>query len=130
MIIYKSKFLEVNYLEVQHLKHFLFSPFSAYMDKEGLYHEFLNFLSGRIHKRSRLFYMDMRHVEHLTDKRLLDWFNTHILPRMASFNARKTAWLFQNDKFHLDTQFRLNENLIIHQKSFRDPQKLMDWLKE
>ena len=129
MIIYKSKFLEVNYLEVQHIKHFLFSPYASYMDREGLFHEMLNFLSHRIHKRSRLFYMDMRQVEHLTDEEFMSWFHTYILPKTASYQATKCAWLFNGTDLNWDKKIALPNGQHIHHKTFTDPSGLMNWLQ-
>ena len=129
MIIYKSKFLEVNYLEVQHIKHFLFSQYASYMDREGLFHEMLNFLSRRIHKRSRLFYMDMRRVEHLTDKEFMQWFHLYILPKMTSHQATKCGWLFNATDLKWDQKLPLPNRQPIHHKTFTDASRLMNWFQ-
>ncbi len=88
MILYRSKFLEAHYLELQHLMHLRYTEYAAYMDAEGVYHEMLNFFSGRIHKRARAVMLDLRSVDMLADAEFEKWFLQHILPKIASFNAR------------------------------------------
>lgn len=88
MILYRSKFLEAHYLELQHLMHLRYTEYAAYMDAEGIYHEMLNFFSGRIHKRARTVMLDLRSVDMLADAEFEKWFLQHILPKIASFNAR------------------------------------------
>ena len=93
MIIYRSKFLEVNYLELQHLMHFMFTEYASHMDKQGLYHEVLNFTGYRLHKRSRKFLWDLRPVEHLVDETFFEWLFQYIFPKIASFNATAIGFI-------------------------------------
>ncbi len=131
MILYKSKFLEVNYLELQHLTHFLFSDYASYMDGEGVYHEMLNFLGFRIHKRSRRFYLDLRNIEHLIDKEFFPWFEKYILPKLASFNADKVAYLLKNTSISdiPERKITLFKNRDINVRFFDNPAGLMQWMK-
>jgi hypothetical protein len=92
MILYSSKFLKVNYLELQYLMHFYWSEYAGYMDEEGVYHEFLNFLSKRIYKRANQIYVNWRQVEHLISQETIDWFITYILPKIASHKAYRMAF--------------------------------------
>ncbi len=132
MILYKSKFLEVNYLELQHITHFVFSEYAAYMDTEGIYHEMLNFLGQRIHKRSRLFYLDLQKTDHLIEPEFFGWFEQYILPKLASFNARKLAYLtgLNPDQHPENHIYTLPSGKDLEVRFFRQPQKLMQWLTE
>ena len=128
MILYKSKFLEVNFLELQYLSHFFWSDYAGYMDKEGIYHEFINFLNKRIYKRANQIYVDWRKVEHLINQETIDWFLQYILPKIASHKSYRMAFLFQHPEL-----FKLPENIevnsrTIEAKTFSNPEKLMQWL--
>ena len=98
MILYKSKFLEAHYLELQHIMHLRYTEYAAYMDAEGVYHEMLNFFSGRIHKRARAVILDLRTVDQQADATFENWFLQHILPKIASFNARIMAFVTTRNK--------------------------------
>ncbi len=130
MILYKSKFLEVNYLELQHITHFVFSEYAVHMDTEGVYHEILNFLGRRIHKRSRLFYLDLHRIDHLLEPEFFDWFEQYILPKLASFNARKIAYLtgITNEKQLKNHTIALPSGKTVEAAFFEKPQALMQWL--
>jgi len=130
MVLYTSKFLRVNYLELQYLMHFYWTDYAGYMDQEGIYHEFLNFLSKRIYKRANQIYVDWRKVEHLISQETIDWFLQYILPKIASHKARRMAFLLtDSDLVSLPEQIPVN-NLTIEAKIFTDPDLLMQWLME
>jgi hypothetical protein len=131
MIIYRSKFLEVNYLERQHLMHFRWTGFAAHMDREGFYHEWLNFLGYRLHKRSRKFYIDLRTVEQWADATFFEWLFTYIIPKMASFNASAIGFLVEHPAAYgfvpREKEFFKGRKVRILFE--RDPQVLMEKLE-
>ena len=130
MILYTSKFLKVNYLELQYLMHFHWTEYAGYMDAEGVYHEFLNFLSKRIYKRANQIYVDWRQVEHLISQETIDWFLQYILPKIASHKAYRMAFLLNNpDKIQLPEKVKVN-NLSLTARIFSDPELLMQWLMD
>ena len=130
MILYTSKFSKVNYLELQYLMHFYWTEYAGYMDAEGVYHEFLNFLSKRIYKRANQIYVDWRQVEHLISQETIDWFLQYILPKIASHKAYRMAFLLNNpDKIQLPEKVKVN-NLSLTARVFSDPELLMQWLMD
>jgi len=130
MILYTSKFLKVNYLELQYLMHFYWTEYAGHMDTEGVYHEFLNFLSKRIYKRANQIYVDWRQVEHLISQETIDWFLQYILPKIASHKAYRMAFLLNNpDKIQLPEKVKVN-NLSLTARVFSDPEILMQWLMD
>jgi len=130
MILYTSKFLKVNYLELQYLMHFYWSEYAGYMDTEGIYHEFLNFLSKRIYKRANQIYVDWRQVEHLISQETIDWFLQYIVPKIASHKAYRMAFLFKNtDKIKLPENVKVN-NKVLSARVFSDSEALMQWLMD
>ena len=130
MILYTSKFSKVNYLELQYLMHFYWTEYAGYMDTEGVYHEFLNFLSKRIYKRANQIYVDWRQVEHLISQETIDWFLQYILPKIASHKAYRMAFLLKNpDIIKLPENIKVN-NLSLSARIFSDPEILMQWLMD
>ncbi len=130
MILYTSKFLKVNYLELQYLMHFYWTEYAGYMDTEGIYHELLNFLSKRIYKRANQIYVDWRQVEHLISQETIDWFLQYILPKIASHKVYRMAFLLNNpDKIQLPKNIKVN-NLSLTARVFSDPEILMQWLMD
>jgi len=130
MLLYSSKFLKVNYLELQYLMHFYWTDYAGYMDEEGIYHEFINFLNKRIYKRANQIYIDWRKVEHLISQETIDWFIQRILPKIVSHKAYRLAFLLNNpDKIHLPEIVKIN-NISMQTGVFNDPEKLMNWLMD
>ncbi len=130
MILYQSKFLRVNYLELQYLMHIYWTDYAAYMDDEGIYHEFLNFLSRRIYKRANQIYVDWKNVEHLISQETIDWFIKYILPKIASHKAYRMAFLVNNpDKYKLDSKIKVN-NTEFEARIFTTPEELMEWIMD
>ncbi len=130
MVLYTSKFLRVNYLELQYLMHFYWTGYAAYMDSEGIYHEFLNFLSKRIYKRANQIYVDWRPIEHLILQETIDWFLKYILPKIASHKAYRLAFLVNNPTLiDLPDIVKVN-NVQLEAKIFTNPEELMQWLMD
>jgi len=130
MILYTSKFLRTNYLELQYLMHFYWTEYAGHMDEEGIYHEFLNFLSKRIYKRANQIYVDWRSVEHLISQETIDWFLQYILPKIASHKAYRLAFLVNKpEQFRLNNPIKVN-NTSIEASIFTDPEELMQWLMD
>ncbi len=130
MVLYTSKFLRVNYLELQYLMHFYWTDYAGYMDNEGIYHEFLNFLSKRIYKRANQIYVDWRKVEHLVTQETADWFIKYILPKIASHKAYRLAFLLNNpEKLQLPEMVKVN-NTVMETGLFSNPDTLMQWLMD
>ncbi len=130
MILYTSKFSKVNYLELQYLMHFYWTEYAGFMDNEGVYHEFLNFLNKRIYKRANQIYVDWRQIEHLISQETIDWFLQYVLPKIASHKAYRMAFLFNNpDKIKLPEKVKVN-NLSLTARVFSESEILMQWLMD
>ena len=130
MILYSSKFMKVNYLELQYLMHFYWTDYAGYMDEEGVYHEFLNFLNKRIYKRANQIYVDWRKIEHLISQETVDWFLQYILPKIASHKAYRLAFLLKDtNKIKLPENIPVN-NTGFEAKIFTNPEELMQWLMD
>ena len=130
MILYPSKLLKVNYLELQYLMHFYWTEYAGYMDEEGVYHELLNFLNKRIYKRGNQIYVDWRKVEHLITQENFDWFIQYILPKIASHKAYRLAFLVNNPQnFTVANNLQVN-NTSMQAQIFSSPEILMNWLME
>ncbi len=130
MILYSSKFLKTNYLELQYLMHFYWSDYAAYMDQEGIYHELLNFLSKRIYKRARQVFVDWQKVEHLVSQQTFDWFLQYILPKIASHQSYRLGFLVSDThNFDLPERIPVN-NTRFEARLFSDPETLMNWLMD
>ncbi len=130
MVLYQSKFLKVNFLELQYLMHFYWTDYAGYMDEEGIYHELLNFLNKRIYKRANQIYVDWRKVEHLINQETIDWFIKYILPKIASHKAYRMAFLMNNPgKIKLPEKIKVN-NTEIEFKVFSSPEVLMEWIMD
>ncbi|GEM_PF-1867757 len=128
MFLYQSKFLHANYLELQYLSHFYWTEYAEYMDEQGIYHEWLNFLDKRIYKRANQIYTDFRRIEHLISQETIDWFVTYILPKIISHKGyRMGILLHDNSKISVPTTIKVN-NIKIETKIFQSPENLMDWL--
>jgi hypothetical protein len=130
MVIFNSKFSQVNYLELQYLLHFYWTDYAGYMDSEGVYHEFLNFLSHRIYKRANQIYIDWRKIEHLISQETIDWFLQYILPKIVSHTPYRMGFLLTDtNKVQLMKIIEIN-NRKIEADIFNDSEKLMQWLME
>lgn len=128
MILYSSKFLKVNYLELQYLMHFYWGEYAGYMDEEGIYHEFINFLNKRIYKRANQIYIDWRQAEHLISQETVDWFVQYILPKIVSHKPFRLAFLLDTpEKISLPENIQLSHGKITT-SIFSDSEKLMHWL--
>ena len=130
MILYQSKFLKVNYLELQYLMHFYWTDYAGYMDEEGIYHELINFLNKRIYKRANQIYVDWRKAEHLISQETINWFIQYILPKIVSHKVYRIAFLVNHQQ-----KISISDKLIINNKKiktgiFTNPEKLMEWLME
>jgi len=130
MILYKSKFLEVNLLEIQYTMHFLWSEYARHMDAEGVYHETLNFSKHRVRRRADQIYMDWRNIEHLVSRETFDWYVQYILPHLFSSHSHKLALLFNTlPTWKVPEKITVN-NRDIQVRAFTDPSALMQWLME
>ncbi len=130
MILYSSKFLKVNYLELQYLTHFYFGDYAATMDEEGVYHEFVNFLNKRIYKRGNQIFVDWRKVENLISQETADWFIQYILPKIASHKAYRLAFLLTDlSIMELPKVVKVNNTQFIA-KVFTDSEKAMAWIMD
>ena len=130
MILYSSKFIKVNYLELQYLTHLYWTDYAGYMDSEGIYYELLNFLEKRIYKRGNQIYMDWRSVEHLISQETFDWFLQYILPKIASHKAYRLAFLVnQPQKYQVPEIVPVN-NTQMQARIFTHSDELMQWIME
>ncbi len=130
MILYHSKFLRVNYLELSYIMHFYWSEFAAYMDLDGFYQETVRFVQNRIERRADSVYLDWRHVEHFLENETFEWYSKHILPRLFSSGPHKLGILLNKSD-----AVKIPHEIIINGKTlpvgiFTDSEDLMKWLSE
>jgi hypothetical protein len=100
------------------------------MDEEGIYHEFLNFLSKRIYKRANQIFIDWRKIEHLISQETINWFIQYILPKIVSHKPYRMAFLLSNPTFIQLNKFIKVNNRKIESKIFDNSEQLMIWLMD
>ncbi len=122
MLLFISKFITVNYLEVQYLMHFDLSKEVNEMSEADLKAHFLLFYDKMIKRKARLFLVNTEKCT--VDKNLVKWFNSIILPLLKSVKATKIAWVGLNNQIEDKA-----DNTII-QKKFNDNATAMKWLLE
>jgi len=130
MILYSSKFTKVNYLELQYLMHFYWTDYAGFMDEEGIYHEFVNFLNKRIYKRANQIFVDWRMMEGLISQDTADWFLKYILPKIASHKVYRMAFLLNDLNIMQLPKDVIVNNTQVQARIFTDAQDLMDWLMD
>ena len=122
MLLYKSKYFFVNFLEVQYLMHFKFTDACKNLNTNELKAEFLLFFDKMVKRRARHFLIDAENIEHLLDINIVNWLNINILPLIKSVKADKIAWIIQTQK-NFDFKSQNIEN-----KSFDKHDKAIKWL--
>ena len=132
MLLYKSKILEVNYLEVQYLIHLAFKPQAKNLDLGEIKKEFFLFLENRVKRRGRHFFIDFRNIEQVIDKNFINWFHSEVMPEIFSLKGNNEAIFLTQDKakeLSLPKFFIVREKLL-EVKIFTDPKEAMNWLLE
>ena len=130
MIIYKSKFLEVNLLELQYTFHFFWSEYARHMDEEGVYYESLRFLNHRVRRRADQIYLDWRNIQHLISPETFQWYAQYIFPSLFSYRGRRLAILFNElPAWDMPNIIQIN-NKDIQIQIFTKSANLMQWLLE
>ncbi len=129
MLLYHSKFLLVNYLEIQYLLHIKFLPATKEIDSIELKAEFMLFIDKMVKRRARHILIDTENIEHICSSDFILWFDKIILPMLKSIKADKIAWLFRNN-----LQEKISTDKIIYdkidQRIFIDSKNAMNWLLE
>ncbi len=126
MLLYNSKILFVNYLEVQFLTHIEFQEDLKILTVDELKGEFFNFFNEMVNRKCRYLYFSVHQVEHLIDEDFIMWFNRVILPEIVSQKAKKIGWLYRPDKQLPQIDKQATET--IEQQVFTNPAELMKWL--
>ena len=129
MLLYRSKYLFINYLEVQYLFHIKFLEPTKNLTATELKAEFMVFIDQMVKRKGRHFLIDTENIESFCDSNFISWFNRIILPQIKSVKTDKIAWLFKNG-FTQDIKIenKLDEN--ISQKLFTSSKNAMNWLLE
>jgi hypothetical protein len=129
MLLYSSKYLSVNYLEVQYLMHIKFSEQTKNATEQELKADFLLFYDKMVKRRGRHFLIDTENIENIISSKFVVWFTKTVFPLVKSVKADKIAWLFKKgipDNFDIDE--KATENVV--QKIFDNSQQAMKWLLE
>lgn len=111
MLLYKSHYLTVNYLETKYLAFLQWTKPSDLLDETGYYSEILNFINKRIKRPARYILWDMLVIQDRIDKSFIDWIENYILPELLSIKAQKIAFVINNE---------LAKDIIIEEKTFRN----------
>lgn len=127
MLLYNSKTLLVNFLEVQYLTHITFHDNAKKIEINSLKSEFFMLFDKMVKRKARLILFDVIKIEHLTDKSFEKWINQTIFPLILSIEASKIAWLFSSDNKFI-SNFNNYASKKIQQKQFFDPKNAMIWL--
>ncbi len=122
MVLFISKYLTVNYLEVQYLMHFDLSKEINNLSETDLKAHFLQFFDKMIKRKARLFIVDAKKCS--VPENFVDWFDSVILPLIKSVKASKIAWVGINYAI----KDKADETII--QKKFNDNATAMKWLLE
>ncbi|MEA3452111.1 MAG: hypothetical protein U9Q83_09450 [Bacteroidota bacterium] len=129
MLLYRSKYLFVNYLEVQFLTHIKFFPEVKEINSTEFKAHFMVFINEMVKRKGRHIMIDTENIESFCDSDFISWFNRIVLPQIKSVKTDKIAWLFKNG---FAQEIKIEEKLdkIISQKLFTDSKKAMNWLLE
>ncbi len=132
MLLYKSKILVVNYLEVQYLIHADFKQEAKNLSLEELKAELEVFLEKRVRRRGRHLFFDMRNIEEKIDKDFLVWLHSRIVPEIFSLKGNNEALFFTSDYIDkIDVpKFFVVRNKLLEVRKFDNPKAAMDWLLE
>ena len=131
MRLYESKYLFVNYLEIQYLLHIKFKEEVLKIDTNTLKADFFVFFDEMVKRKARHFMIDTENIEHIFDTEFVSWFNRTIFPLIKSIKADKIAWLsLANSNFSIISSFLTSKNEKIEQKLFTKPDLAMKWLLE
>ncbi len=122
MLLYQSKYLFVNFLEVQYLLHIKFKDECKSLSVNELKAEFLLFFDKMVKRKARHFLIDTENIEHLLDMDFVKWLNLNIIPLIKSIKADKIAWIDKNRQL---SDFQDNN---IENKFFTEHTEAMQWL--
>ncbi len=126
MLLYNSKILLVNYLEIQYLTHITFQEDLKIMTLNEIKAELFLMFHKMTKKKGRHLLFDARRVEHLVDTEFIEWFDNTILPLIISEKADKIVWLYRPEIKIPDLKENVKEKIT--QKFFNDSELAMKWL--
>jgi len=130
MLLYNSKYLTVNYLEVQFLFHIKWTDLAKELSEQEIKDELINFTSKMVKRKARHIFCDITNIEHFVNKDFLNYWDKNILEKIASIKIDKKAILLSNilkNSFENYT-FDVSENNKIEIQFFGESQKAMKWL--
>lgn len=122
MVLFISKYITVNYLEVQYLMHFDLSQEVSKIQENELKAHLLLFYDKMIKRKARVFLVNVEKCN--VPKNFVDWFDSFILPLIKSVKATKIAWV------GIDYTIKNSADEKIIQKKFNDNALAMKWLLE
>ena len=129
MRLYESKYLTVNFLEVQFLFHIKFKNETKNIDINVIKAEFFLFYDKMVKRKTRYLMFDCENIEHVFDNEFISWFDRTIFPLIKSIKAEKIAWFCQKQyNFEIPISFLTSDNKKIEQKIFNKPDLAMKWL--
>lgn len=131
MLLYKSDYLNVNYLEIQYLLHFKFKESAQNISENTLKAEFLAFFDKMVKRKARHLLIDTENIEKIVNIDFISWFNSIIFPLIKSIKTDKIAWLIKTEQnFNLSETFTTSDNQIIEQRLIDKSDFAMKWLLE
>lgn len=131
MLLYKSDYLNVNYLEIQYLLHFKFKESVQNISENTLKAEFLAFFDKMVKRKARHLLIDTENIEKIVNIDFIYWFNSIIFPLIKSIKTDKIAWLIKTEQnFNLSETFTTSDNQIIEQRLIDKSDFAMKWLLE
>jgi hypothetical protein len=131
MLLYKSDYLSVNYLEVQYLIHFKFKELAQNIDENTLKAEFFVFFDKMVKRKARHFLIDTQNIEQFVNIDFISWFNRTIFSLVKSIKTDKIVWLQKTEPdLDLPEIFTTADNQTIEQKLLNKPDFAMKWLLE
>jgi len=130
MLIYNSGYLTANFLEIQYLLHLQWTEPASLLDLHGIYAETVNFFNRRIHRRARHFLFDLTQITKRIDLQYIEWFNSYILPKIASVKADKIAYLTNETEVKIfpEVKYVTVNGRKIEQRVFTDQAQATQWL--
>ncbi len=128
MLLYRSKYLIVNYLEVQYLFHVKWTKMANKLDEKQIKDEVINFTNNMVNRKAKFIFCDITDIQNIADKQLFDWHDNNILNKIASKEICKKAILLSNNYFFEDYDFKVFDNKIIEIRFFNNSKKAMNWL--
>jgi hypothetical protein len=133
MIVYKSKFLQVQYLAESKIHENIWLPDSESMEAENYQEESLNFLKVLLEMKPNNFIADTRDMNFGITPDLQEWTNINILLPILDTNISKVAFVISKEMItQLSIEQTMEESVgtKLTTRYFGSREEALNWLLE